>query len=404
MFCPNCGNEIKENQAFCGVCGAEVLNEETASEFEANGFNMANIDFQQPKKKNKKKIIIPIFAVLLVIAIVIGVFSFAWQDKNKWYCTEKKITEYNEGEKEKMTVSSQRTDGQFISEGTLDDNDKLSSGRKYAYDDEGRAIRISFFDDGEQIGVVRLNYEKEEGNYVAEATETIDEIQVAAKRIYNSKNVLIYESMELGEGKDKSITEKEYNDKGQILKSHVSDKFVRELVIEYKYEKGKLASSSKYIDGELSRYAEYDKDGNIVKEESYSDGTLNSRTTYDWSKSKIKNVPEEVGRLVCEPKSYDGDGKLVVEINSEFSNDKIEVYIKSFDDEKKEEMEAYSVYDENEPLFTVTLNDKKQIKELYIGEKKAKEYKYDKYGNVISEKFYFDGELSQVIEYKWERK
>lgn len=406
MFCPNCGNEIKGNQAFCGVCGAEVLNEETASAFEANGFNTADIDFQQPKKKNKKKIIISIFSVLVVIALVIGVCSFIWQDKNKWYCTEKKTTEYLKEGDEKKTVLSQRTDGQIISEGTLDDNDKLSTGRKYVYDDEGRVIRISFFEDGEQIGIIRLNYEKDDENYVAEATETIDEVQISAKRIYNSKNVLLYESMESGEGEDKSIAESEYNDKGLILKTHnryrVFANIYHDNVTEYKYEKGKLTSLSMYTDDELSLYVEYNKAGDVVKEESYSDGTLNSRTTYDWSNSELKNKQKIYG-IGGKEKGYDGYGKLLYEVNSKIVDDTVELYIEFYDDETREKLKEDNV-NENEPYMTAMLNDKNQIKEIYQSGKKTKEYKYDKYGNLISEKSYSDGDLSQVVEYKWERK
>lgn len=408
MYCGKCGNEIKENQKFCGSCGAEVLDTEFELMSETNGFNTAaSIDFQKPEKKNKKKIIIPIFSVLVVVSLVIGGFSFVLQEKNKWYCAETKTIIYSDGKKEKTTVLSQRSDGQPTSDTVLNEYDELSSGRKYAYDDEGRVIRISFFDDGENIGVIKLNYEKEDEIYVAESTEIIDDIELSIKRIYNKKNVLIYESIETGKGDDRAITEKEYNDKGQVLKTHsryrVFANIYNDDIVEYKYEKGRLASVSIYDDNELRTYTEYDKNENIVKEESYSSGTLASQTVYDWSNSKLKNKQNIYG-IGGKEKAYNGDGKLLYEINSKLVDDTVEMYIEFYDDETREEFNEYSSVDENEPYITAVLNDKKLIKEVYYSGKKTYEYKYDKDNNLISTKYYSDGELYQVTEYKWAKK
>ena len=61
MFCPNCGNAVQNDNAFCGECGAAVAQESTAVPLEY--------------RKSRKKIWI---AVLLGLVLVVGVI---------WYVT-----------------------------------------------------------------------------------------------------------------------------------------------------------------------------------------------------------------------------------------------------------------------------------------------------------------------------
>lgn len=410
MYCGKCGAEIKENQKFCGGCGAEILDAAFAVKEEENRFNaVADIDLPSPKKKRKVKIIIPIISVLVAVSLIAGTVLVALKDSNKWCCVETKTVFYKQNKIEKSNILSQRTDGQITSETNMNEDDELTYGQKYAYDDEGRAIRISFYNDGENIGVIRLDYEKENGNYIAETTEIIDDEKVTAKRIYNKKNILIYESLEIGEEDSLSITEKEYNDKGQALKTHnryrVFADIYNDYIGEYRYEDNRLKSISFYNDNELESYQEYDKNGNIIKSESYDDGELDEQIIYDWSKSKIKGTQSSLYGIGGEVKCYNADQELLYEMKSEFVDDTVEVYWEIYDDEmRKEYEEEYENLNKNEPFITAALNDKKLVKDISVNGEKAYEYKYDKNGNVISTKYYSDGELYQTVEYKWSKR
>mgnify|MGYP001459674224 CR=1 FL=1 len=57
MYCGNCGKEIKEGSAFCPACGAKVVIVKTGRE--------------NSKKKNRKKIFIPV--LLIIIIAIIGI-------------------------------------------------------------------------------------------------------------------------------------------------------------------------------------------------------------------------------------------------------------------------------------------------------------------------------------------
>lgn len=401
MYCPNCGNEIRGNQKFCGNCGAEVLNTEVTSQPEANGFNTAaKSKLLSSKKKSKRKIIIPIIAAAVAVSLLAGAFSFVLKDRNKWCCVEKTVTSYNsQGEKDYRHISSYQTDGKIVSE--LDEYNGSTEKRVFTYDDKGRFDKISLYEDDKNICVIALNYEKEDGNYVAESTATIDGERVTFKRIYNEKNVLIYESeSHLLSGEENiSISEKEYNDRGQLLKDHFKSVHFDELD-EYKYEKNKLVSHSYYRNNELGMYYEYDKKGCLVKFEFY-----NEEHIFDWSKSEVKSDYLAKNIPVGGESKYNKDHKLVYETSSKFFDNTVEVYLKFYDyEERKDFEEEHDGFNENEPFITATLNDKKMLRDIYVNGEKDREFKYDENNNLLSDKHYDDGEISFAYEYKWSKK
>ncbi len=75
MFCPNCGQDCGD-VAFCANCGAQVAESQAAPETTdtSSGFAPENFTPEAPggKKFSKKLIAIPVIAILLVVAIVLG--------------------------------------------------------------------------------------------------------------------------------------------------------------------------------------------------------------------------------------------------------------------------------------------------------------------------------------------
>lgn len=289
MFCKNCGNEVKGNQAFCGVCGAKIsdIQPNVASSNNINIPNdMSNVNPNptKNKKKNGKKVIIPIVAVAIVISLVIGAFTFLSKKDDKWYVAKQTDIRYNsDGEKASTIITSKRADGQITSMVNInEDNESII---KYVYDEDGKLTKISFNEDDENIGVFDFTYEKVDGNYVGTADGKVDGEYFSFERIYNKKNILIYESIKTGSGDEQTINEKEYNDDGLLLKEHNRYRIFlnnySDTVWEHKYENGKLLSTAYYSDGELSNYTEYDKDGYVIKNETYDDGELSEKTTID---------------------------------------------------------------------------------------------------------------------------
>ena len=93
-FCPNCGNQLNDNEAFCGNCGTSMVNglqvENTAGQAPGAGFQYGAQQGQgmyqqqsgfastygagaEPPKKSKKPLIIALVAVACLVAAV-GIF------------------------------------------------------------------------------------------------------------------------------------------------------------------------------------------------------------------------------------------------------------------------------------------------------------------------------------------
>lgn len=76
MYCKNCGNEIKEDENFCSVCGAKAMSEATDNQTET--VEVAASDNKQNKSKKKSFfILITIILILAIIALILCKFVFA---------------------------------------------------------------------------------------------------------------------------------------------------------------------------------------------------------------------------------------------------------------------------------------------------------------------------------------
>ena len=91
MNCPKCGKEIKENQKFCGHCGAKLVEIENLQENQEIIENLEDTatddtDTEKPIKhglnSSTKKIIITIICIILVILSAFGIVQYRQYQKD----------------------------------------------------------------------------------------------------------------------------------------------------------------------------------------------------------------------------------------------------------------------------------------------------------------------------------
>lgn len=78
MFCRNCGNEIKENEKFCGKCGAKIDNNL------ANENTIANADEDKTnvKKPIKIKFTYVVIGIIVILFLLAGVIAYINDSKS----------------------------------------------------------------------------------------------------------------------------------------------------------------------------------------------------------------------------------------------------------------------------------------------------------------------------------
>ena len=163
-FCSKCGNELTEEAMFCSVCGCSG---ETTEEVETVQPNV-EIDNQPVivppvKKKNPIKFIIPIVAVVLIVAIGLGIVFFTSSKKltttNKdgekvFNLTfEEYIDNYNKNNADLSTMKAEYFDKDVNSDGefyySLDESMLLFFVGEYSYDDNIETIKFNVDTDEE---------------------------------------------------------------------------------------------------------------------------------------------------------------------------------------------------------------------------------------------------------------
>lgn len=83
MFCKNCGNELKQNEVFCGMCGSKVIIDNTSNISQNSNLNMhdqnisqTNYDYSQQSSSNNQNFNKKDNNWKNVASFVIGVVSF----------------------------------------------------------------------------------------------------------------------------------------------------------------------------------------------------------------------------------------------------------------------------------------------------------------------------------------
>ena len=121
MYCKNCGNEIKENENFCGKCGQKVDVEDTS-----NNTNVIKIKFNY------------IIYAIITIIIIAGIVAFMQSIKTK-------PENVNVSNKLYKSNTKTVTEWKYTEKGTITDgNIELHIGDYVNYDEQTNAKQIEY--------------------------------------------------------------------------------------------------------------------------------------------------------------------------------------------------------------------------------------------------------------------
>lgn len=112
MFCPKCGNEIKDSVVFCGKCGMKVGNSNAVSTSENNGH-------KDDKKGSSNRFLVIVLVIIMVLCTGIAVLG-ALVMTDIFDESDKSVTE-DAGE-------SDESDESDIDKESSDDSDSVTSG------------------------------------------------------------------------------------------------------------------------------------------------------------------------------------------------------------------------------------------------------------------------------------
>lgn len=386
--------------------------------------------------------------------------------EDKWYIAKQTIAHYSEnGEQISASIEEIRSDGQPLSRISVnEDGDEYRT--SYAYDENGKTTHILYTENGEEEGKVNFSYENVDGHWIGTASEIIEGEHTSFKRIYNRKNILIYESIQA----EDAIFEKEYNDDGLLLKVHEKYNVLADVysdsVCEYKYENGSLIETFLYMDGELNQHIKYDSDENIVLLEDYDNGELWKRTQYEdelpvtieeYEDGILETkVTVDLGNSKCRGgggatlpiigddvtvQYYNGADELLYTLHGEREGDAVvmtpEFYGGTFteDNFKENLLEEVGSSDDiatdipdNAPYIKGIFNEDNLLTEFYILDQLIASSKYDDQGNIterinyssstssrtsyvydeeshlVRQETYLDDQLTWGYEYEWMQK
>lgn len=294
MYCKNCGSEIKEEQKFCPKCGTFIENTETHKKI--NG------------KKVKK------ISIILIVILVIGLCSHIGINiyKNGKYCSQQTIIHNLSSSIAKMTTIY-RQDGQILSEVNIDNTNDIEEKTitNYEYDSLGRMIKIYGDDPEEGEMSIDIVYSEKDNQYVGKGS--FSDGSGSMEIIYNKKAVLISRTEFFDDAKsyNKSI----YNNDGKVIEkiSVIDEKESYKDVYEYD-KNGNLSKTYSYSNGQLSVIQEYFAEDsgkeqiNKITEFDENEKIISEETYY----SKITEQSPNVYKTVIYDENNETDGNYYI--------------------------------------------------------------------------------------------
>ncbi len=417
MFCNNCGTQIPDGAPFCTNCGASTQANDpapaAAPQPTAEPVVAPVAPAPKAKKGFNKKLITPIVAVVLVIAIIIGAVALFGGDPKEKYFVSKQISVEYDGS---GNVTGKST-YEYYAEDELsvykhESNGEVTSERKIERDKKGRITKITEKSSyGDKVVYRFDDYEKEDGIYVSEAKAEENgqvtkiklgykkDVLVLEKRIYNDQ---VQYSMERD---GKIVTTKEY-DNGEVVgvtttELDKNDEVVR---IEYKndvdstedyvstYKRDKKGNVLEYVrtdsEGEVtSKYvAEYDKNGNETSYTEYNaEGEVTAKRTAEYNKYDI-----------CINREVRDENDEIVSYRKVKKESKDKIVVENYD--KDDIVTSYTEY--------IIEKGKLTESKTYDGSSEELQYaaKYNKHGLVEESRSYRDGKLSSKVTYEYAKK
>ncbi len=418
MFCNNCGTQNQDGAPFCTNCGASLAANPApaaAPQPTANPVVAPVAPAPKAKKGFNKKLITPIVAVVLVVAIIIGAIAlFGGDPKDKYYVSKQVSVYYDEygNVTEKDTYEYYSEDDNFYAYKHEYDG-SVSSERKVEHDKKGRVTKITTTGSYDNKTVFRFDeYKKEDGIYVSSA-KAEENGQVTKIKLGYKKDVLVLEERSYNdqmtysmERDGKNVTVKNY-DAGEVvgvttIELDKKDNILRE---EYKCE---TDSTKDYVEtykydkkGNMTEYVYTDSEGEVVEKEvaEYDkNGNCTSRTDYDAE----GNVTY---KMTAKYNKYD----ICIEREARDENDEVTSYYKVKEDSKKKIVVEHYNKDDIVESYTEFTIEKGKVAEAktYSGEtdELQRSVKYNKYGLQEEVKTYYaDGKLQSKTTYEYEKK
>ena len=293
MFCNNCGKEINSEWKACPYCGEKnencvqqspvppVQSNPVQSTFNQNVYAPMNV--QPPKKKSKLPIIIT--ALVLVVAIVLGVIFVPGLLKG-----DDKDNDGDNGEKDTVTVwviSKVRCINDYVS-------NKVTEGT-YTYSDDYKTVNYEYactkgteyFDESGKL---------KKSEYVYNPEQSINQSYRYLYSYDNEGRLIKIEIHNLKYNSDVEITEYTYKDNGDRMNYWNDDIYVGEYIVfdseGYIAERVTLLSDGERAFRRFYTY-EKDKNGNITYIEECEDTVTNVYLAFELEYTSIEVSPEE---------------------------------------------------------------------------------------------------------------
>lgn len=376
MFCRNCGTQLNDGFVFCSNCGQKIA------------IVSVNNNLKHSKTKNKKlKQILPIVAVLLIIAIIVGGLCFKnYNVKDKYYTSKVITTHYRDGELSSKTVRTMNSSGLLIALSKYDDRGIISN-VSYLYDENGKMIKMHVDNEDNSYNVV-LNYTEDGKKYIGKGEKILDDKKMEWEYIYEN---------------DKKISHKIYVD-DDLYES------------EYWQDKNVLVFESTTFGIRNKNVYEYDENNQLICFSSYSMRTVDNSTFELMDKTEYKY--DKNGNCI-ETINYDENGNLQSKMVVEYNENEIPIKIEDYD-ENGEILMYSQIAQETDDKIVVTLYDRDGIcmyresvfsKGILISQRSynenyelTSEKNYNEIGLAIEELSYDGGELSYETIYEYSQK
>lgn len=200
---------------------------------------------------------------------------------------------------------------------SYNDNGDVMDRTEYTYDEKGNCVeRISTYNyDDQTVTNKRVSTYDANGNVLTEVYYENGTRIYEQRYTYTADGKLAREAYINKDGDEESVTEKTYDEQGNILSVNVDGMLSGSYeTYENTYEDGKLVEVKIYESGELFSLTRYDSDGNRILHIGYDgeSGEEWSRTEYTYENGKlVKVVDFDNGEKTYEELyTYNATGKL----------------------------------------------------------------------------------------------
>ena len=369
MFCWKCGKEVSPDSKFCEYCGSVL-----------NHGQVENTTDNLPRKGKRKKVIISVIATVLVVAIGIGGFfgiknflgvsredeSLANLDSQGMYLiSQKTITNYSDGDSSEETTIKYDVEydeqGNHLSVKNVTVNDGVETNNwtnSYTYDTNGDLIASS-----SDISGTRTEYTNDSNGLELSSVSygNDGELVYRFEKKYDDENHLINDVRYRDDGSIQARWDYEYDLNGNLIREkwmsytgNGSDQATyyiddyQDICYGYDEDNGITSKiSRRYMVGaagtfytnngenlKMGEYSEtktsytYDDDGNLIEEQSYTNGVLNNRSTHQYADGQLHTTINFFNNDQLSSKvyyTYDDNGNCISE---EYYDSEDKMYLK----------------------------------------------------------------------------